>query len=386
MKLTFLINLCVIVNTAASQYADDPSNDMSLLQTQIAVQSTQKLAEGKTAMDSVHVSQHAARAGTKGSEREAFEVYKGPKDTNAQQVPATGKDSPAPAKDAKDEGYARGHNGGDRGTMPMTDEEQLLTGPMTAISSQEAQGLTLVVMDYSRKRWKELGYILQHYQSFDRSLIEEIVVAWNDHSDRKAPQELQAMNEINKVPIRVEVFMRNSMNNRYAVGEKIKTQGVVVQDNDMYISQEDFSCLVKAWRQQPNRLIGAWSQARAYKKDYSYVYGNMAGSYCILLPHPWVVKTEYLRLYMNNKPMLDLVDDLTNCDDIYFNAVVANQTGFPSFAYNVLVHKFPSAENGISSKSSWTRNRGECLKRINAFFQTDIFQWAHGSQTCESNL
>merc|ERR1719240_5586 len=112
------------------------------------------------------------------------------------------------------------------------------------------------------------------------------------------------MNENNKIPIRVEVYGTNSLNNRFLVGERIQTQGAVIQDNDMYVDQSDLSCLINAWRRQPNRLLGAWSEKRGhYMKDGKYRY-KLWGPLTIMLPHPWVTKTDYLRLYGKHNKML----------------------------------------------------------------------------------
>ena len=258
------------------------------------------------------------------------------------------------------------------------------------------EALTLVIMDYSRKRWDMLSSVLKHYQSFHRSLIAEIVVVWNNASDLSSPQELRQMNRKNEIPIRVEVFGNNSMNNRFAVGEKIRTRGVVVQDNDVYMDQSDLSCLVGAWRQQPDRLFGAWSHRRAYEKvgeHLVYQFHPAGDEFSIILPHPWVVKTDYLRLYLKNKPMLELVDNMMNCDDIYFNAVVADETGAPPIAFKVEVHeRLDLYHEGLSTiwpQADWTADRNQCLDRVNAYFKasqvgvhTDTFISGPGPAQC----
>merc|ERR1712176_1545270 len=106
-------------------------------------------------------------------------------------------------------------------------------------------------------------------------------------------------------------------------------------------------CLIEAWREQPHRLIGAHCEQTHFKKnasDGSFLelvpdrdvvpnfdaQGNDLGStvtcsmawgsqYSMLLPHPWVFKKQYMELYMAGSEMTKLVDDMHNCDDVYFN-------------------------------------------------------------------
>lgn len=252
-------------------------------------------------------------------------------------------------------------------------------------------GLTLVMMSYSRKRFDDLIAILRKYRRMPRSVLEEIVIIWNTPTDSTAADEIRALNaESEGVTLRVIDAQVNSMNNRFAIWEAISTDGVIIQDDDMWLETADLARLVDVWRSAPTELVGAFAERDHFVvedgklvelsptceepsgPEDTVMRCNFWGEeFSQLLPHPWIVAKDYLRRYMENEPLTKLVDDLINCDDIYFNAVVANATRRPPIAVDVPVHRFPRWADDSSlwaSDSSWMDHRTQCLEEVNKFY------------------
>merc|ERR1719440_154369 len=97
----------------------------------------------------------------------------------------------------------------------------------------------------------------------------------------------------------------------------------------------------------------------------------MNTSWSIMLPHPWVTKTEYLRLYGKQKPMLDFVDSMMNCEDIFFNAIVAPETGQPPVGYDINVNfiKWASLDGLSAHSGNWAGRRDQCVQRVMEYFK-----------------
>ena len=48
--------------------------------------------------------------------------------------------------------------------------------------------------------------------------------------------------------------------------------------------------------------------------------------FSMLLPHPWLVAREHLQAYMAASTLTWLVDNMTNCDDIFLNGAIIAAT------------------------------------------------------------
>merc|ERR1719221_1597385 len=180
------------------------------------------------------------------------------------------------------------------------------------------------------------------------------------------------------------------MNNRFAIWSSIATEGVVIQDDDMLVEGPDLERLIEVWRRNPEDLVGAYIEREHFRVDETGALVELSPTcdlnkddetvpnctfwgdeFTMLLPHPWVVKTDYLRIYMEGHPITKLVDDMINCDDIYFNAVVANAMGRPPIAVDVPVHRFPTWMDDSSlwgTDPSWGQHRTECMAAVDAFY------------------
>mmetsp|Transcript_82514 Transcript_82514/g.145636 ORF Transcript_82514/g.145636 Transcript_82514/m.145636 type:complete len:1803 (+) Transcript_82514:2-5410(+) len=259
------------------------------------------------------------------------------------------------------------------------------------------KGMTVVTMAHGRDRLDGLISTLNMYRMSDH-LLHEIVLIWNNQTDLEPIRILrEKISESEGIPVRVLQADANSMNNRFAVWPALQTEGVIIQDDDLWISPSSLELLVKAWQSQPERLLGSVNErvdvqpqdvasGSSYRlKEVNPKCYDVEGSdisscdfptpnYAILLPHPWALSQSYLQEYMKHPKATRLVDDMKNCDDIYLNAVVANATKASPIALQIPVHRNPEWANGnalwVSAGKKWLEDRSRCLEEVNSMYES----------------
>lgn len=293
--------------------------------------------------------------------------------------------------------YGCGDEEADRLVIPRQD-----LGNFLPLLPAGPPALTLVIMCHSRERLADTKHILAHYRAMDASnLLAQILVIWNDPADPTTAAELRQVGEGDGVPLVVIEAELNSMNNRFAVWEAVATEGVIIQDDDMWLDAANLGDLVAAWRAAPDKLIGAFNERDHFSRDAAghlnelapkcqqsqYIDGHgkdrwgtdtsctfWGEEYSMLLPHPWVLSRKYLQMYMQNREATQLVDSMLNCDDIYLNSVVANYTRMPPIALEVKVHRFPTwmAAGAMWVRDkNWTHHRTHCLEVVASYYKSE---------------
>jgi len=266
------------------------------------------------------------------------------------------------------------------------------------------RGLTLIIMAHKRDRLDKLLATVNRYCQSSPDLLHEVVMIWNNQTDLGAVELMRQNTSGGGVPVRVLETDANSMNNRFAVWGALQTEGIIVQDDDMWVSSESLQLLVDEWRQQPDQLFGAanervdiqsrnasdkledaenWeNNSYQWKEGAPKCYEDTSSdtprcdfpspSYALVLPHPWVLSRQYLKEYMQHPKGTQLVDDMLNCDDIYLNAVVSNATRAAPIALDIPVHRFPEWENKdamwVSQGKKWAEKRSRCFEEVNAIY------------------
>jgi hypothetical protein len=252
-------------------------------------------------------------------------------------------------------------------------------------------GFTLVMMTHSVERFNVTKQILVRYRQYAN--LDEIVVIWNN-ANLTGADELRTLALDAGVPLRVVVASVNSMNNRFAIWDTLETEGVVVQDDDMWVEEESLGCMLDAWTRTPDLLVGTKDERTHFKLNEMNRPVELVGNKCVpsdagdgitkchfwgddysmVLPHPWVLSRKYLQMYMESHVLPVLVDDMFNCDDIALNAVVANFTHAPPLLLDVPVYRADIWKEGAAlwaSDKEWKLHRTQCLERVGDFFAAD---------------
>jgi hypothetical protein len=280
--------------------------------------------------------------------------------------------------------------------------------------------LTAIMLSYQRARIKDALNVMERYSQLP-DVFSELILLWNNPTHRPlsntsdplytrfmALQAKQA-SVVGGVKVTLLETNVNSMNNRFRVWPHVATRGIFMQDDDMWLEPTDLRCLHNAWLADPKQLVGA----KAERIDFKYgegvshergvesallehglhtMFGELTPQEChqtrdgrtrcqflmeqdrysMLLPHPWLMERTYLKDYMQQEPMVWLVDNMTNCDDLFLNAVVANSTRAPPVSVDVEVFRHPTWKSGSAmwqQDKSWIAHRTVCMARIDEYYR-----------------
>ena len=277
--------------------------------------------------------------------------------------------------------------------------------------------LTAIMLSYQRARIADALDVLERYSKLP-DVFSELILLWNNPQERPLSNSsdllydrFHALQTRAKGSVRVTLLETNvnSMNNRFRVWPHVATRGIFMQDDDMWLEPADLRCLHAAWLADPKQLVGAKAERIDFKygQDVSHERGvesalldnnlhSMFGEltpqechqtwdgktrckflmeqdrYSMLLPHPWLMERTYLKDYMAQRPMTWLVDNMTNCDDLFLNAVVANVTRMPPVSVDVEVFRHPTWQSGSAmwqQDKGWIAHRTVCMARIDQYYR-----------------
>ncbi|KAJ3111822.1 Exostoses (Multiple)-like 3 [Physocladia obscura] len=236
--------------------------------------------------------------------------------------------------------------------------------------------------------------------------LSSIIVVWNNPT--VAPPIIPASHLL-PVPIQILIQPRNSMNNRFLPFPSQKTSCTIAMDDDWDFSHAKIIRAIRIWQTRAfSRLVGFRQQARIHIRrpqhtpaisttlmalkvsgisptavhaktsvlsQYAYVK-LVHGAASILMPSATVYHVQYHHMYTHRLPSAAraVIDELTNCDDILFNMMVANATG----AGPVVLEDGGKVEKALvfegDGKGLWKDNehwakRGWCMN----YFAENIF-------------
>ena len=108
---------------------------------------------------------------------------------------------------------------------------------------------TVILMAFSTDRHKNQHAIMK--QLANHRTVFEVIFIWN------SPKlELPQLPTGTRAPIRVVVSERNSLNNRWNSSLDVKTDAVLMMDDDMMLPVQTIQSLFKRWQYEPDRLVG----------------------------------------------------------------------------------------------------------------------------------
>ncbi|KNC75177.1 hypothetical protein SARC_12292 [Sphaeroforma arctica JP610] len=162
-----------------------------------------------------------------------------------------------------------------------------------------------------------------------KALVDRIILVWNN-PDVAAP-------EIDGVMVLSAT--KNSMNNRWILPlPYIRTDAVLVLDDDLLVSKDGILCLYRWWCLYPERPVGTFARRIETRDDsYEYVMSELfgdreidsKGAYNIILPRIMFLSKNLMSKYAaTSKKLLDYVDDQgAHCDDILLNTLSIKDSG-----------------------------------------------------------
>ena len=176
---------------------------------------------------------------------------------------------------------------------------------------------------------------LTYYQNF--TYLAAIIVIWNNVHVQ--PLTIKQCSKF-RIPVHILRMTKNSLNNRFYPHKQIQTDCLINMDDDWDMPYSHMAFAIDTWRGHFfDNLVGFSHLGRNHVPIYSngtlkYSYSaKMARSkqgafYSIVLPSGFVYHRRYLDQYTYQLPEIarEIVDSVTNCDDILFNFLIANTT------------------------------------------------------------
>ena len=248
-----------------------------------------------------------------------------------------------------------------------TDASAAATSTLTATSvALIPDKVTLVCLTADTKRWSDLKNII--HTAAAHAFMDRVVIMWNNPTDSEGGKTIERsvaqmksrpnMTKYDKIDLMYGPV--NTLNNRYDPSLlKIKTEAVMIIDDDIFVIPDTIPCLFESWQQDKTK-IHAFGDARKITDTVYDAAGFVANKKELnfLLPR-MMFHTKYLDVYFSdaNTQIRQYVDTQeAHCDDIAFASVVSKSYG------GALVHvPAPHAERHSGGDMAWfnTRNNEE---------------------------
>lgn len=240
-----------------------------------------------------------------------------------------------------------------------------------AITSFDKCTMILTVFDRTNTTLDRLTY----YQDF--TYISTIIVVWNNVN-------VQPINEKRyskfRIPIHILKMTRNSLNNRFYPHKQIQTDCIINMDDDWDMPYSHMAFAIDTWRGHFfNNLVGFSHLGRNHIPNYvngtlTYTYSSKTfpskkrAFFSIVLPSGFVYHRRYLYQYTYKLPPItrDMVDSLTNCDDLLLNFLIANVTKQGPVIINAYAK--PYNLGGLEKRPNHMMTRSLCLNKFSEIF------------------
>eukprot|EP00002_Diphylleia_rotans_P003767 TRINITY_DN12659_c0_g1_i1.p1 TRINITY_DN12659_c0_g1~~TRINITY_DN12659_c0_g1_i1.p1 ORF type:complete len:653 (+),score=149.89 TRINITY_DN12659_c0_g1_i1:85-2043(+) len=222
-------------------------------------------------------------------------------------------------------------------------------------------------MDENRRR-----LLLTHTMHYARhELCDQIILVWNNL--RTTPPTTEELRDefgdgAEKVISSVQVF--DSLNNRFRPLPEIRTEAVVITDDDIVIKYDDVRFALETWKRMPHVIVGSFARGHETDHNGGYIYMSPDnGMYSIVLTKFMILHVDFLREYTCalDHEIRSFVDQKNNCEDIAMNFIVSHL----SSAAPMIVETVPEdygTTSGISSQTGHSQERHECVTRFSKRF------------------
>nr|VZI13850.1 unnamed protein product [Spirometra erinaceieuropaei] len=171
------------------------------------------------------------------------------------------------------------------------------------------------------------------------------------------------------VPIRVVKGGKNSLNNRFAPYDVIKTDALLMLDDDVLLRHDEIILAFRVWRENRDRIVGFPARGHfwSYNTQEWYYNSDYACEYSMVLTGAAFVHRYYLHAYTYEMPsrIREIVDEEMNCEDIAMNFLVSHITRKPPIKvtthWSFLCHRCSST---LFSRPTHKESRSTCINRF----------------------
>jgi hypothetical protein len=252
-----------------------------------------------------------------------------------------------------------------------------------------------------------LKVLVQHY--LRSHLVDRLIIIWNN-VERKPTFSADMFTLLSGQELIITEQEKNSLNNRFLVPQElIRTDAVIVIDDDIHVELDQLESAFQIWKQYPRKLVSfhmryiqqnvAWpfpcdyaDKRKPNESVYSWYYRYAPHCYYpngtqvtffdneqdvrpILLIGTTFFHKSFMSMYNEQVPksLITMVDELMNGEDILFSMMHAYYTReLPLFVYSKPGHQsVKTLKNekghfaGLSNNAAnHLKKRTECISRI----------------------
>ena len=214
---------------------------------------------------------------------------------------------------------------------------------------------TVVLMGYHAERLSNYARIFGAYSNMT-DVLDRIVFLWNN--DRAPPPHVP---RTPNVPIFVHLTHSNLMHNRFNVSRLVRTPSILLLDDDLVLSEQTISRMLRVHALRPNDLIGL--DHRGFDASGRYLFHKSPPSRTLVLGKTMLFANHYAVKYMQDAPLLDPQTPCAHGEDLAMNFLVRAHGHGPvvlPVSPGDRVH-LPETR-ALSSNRDWSRERTVCVR------------------------
>ena len=229
--------------------------------------------------------------------------------------------------------------------------------------------LTIVIVGFSPRRRTFLTHSLTEYGKLNQ-LLDKIILIWNNNNSS-----LPTI-PISKVNITILKPDINSLNARFSIFSLVKTDAVLVIDDDVRINEILITKMFNTWKTYPDRLVGLDQRDTSIYGEYKY---NLSSKPSLVITGTMILHVHFLKMYMSDKEIVKYVYDNRNGEDIAMNAVAQNYTckGPVFIPKSFMKHRqsiyFRDGLSNSMSHNKWLQARTNAVTWLQKHFHYDVF-------------
>ncbi|KAJ1364077.1 hypothetical protein KIN20_024084 [Parelaphostrongylus tenuis] len=215
---------------------------------------------------------------------------------------------------------------------------------------------TVVLLTYNRDSVLSASLERLHRLPY----LNKVIVIWNN----VAREPLGAWPRLH-VPVEFIKVSNNSLNNRFVPWDRIRTEAILSLDDDIDLKQHEIVFAFRVWRENRHRIVGFPARHHARYGDQMYYNSNHTCQLSIILTGAAFLHKSYLHAYTHEMPeaIRRHVDEVTNCEDIAMNFLVAHITReAPIKTTSKWTLKCPTCSEMLSQDETHFLERHDCIR------------------------
>ena len=161
------------------------------------------------------------------------------------------------------------------------------------------------------KRLDNLERIAKAYSSGKYASVDRVVIIWQDNTT--SPPDWLLPLEKQPIPVHVRRSKVNSMNERFRLDPRIRTEAVFMVDDDLNIQSSDLELAFQTWKAlgKDQRIVGFTARDYQLSDDRMTYMPFVAKSYSMILSNAAFLHRSFFEYYWSDdiRPYREYVDE-----------------------------------------------------------------------------